>query len=98
MARLSIFSLAATLTVLPETAAARPDTRQMTCAQANALVKERGAVVMTTGRHTYRRFVAHQGFCDRWEITMPDYAPTRDNPRCVINGVCREPPWEGLFD
>jgi hypothetical protein len=76
----------------------RPDTRTMTCGEANALVRRAGAVVMTTGQHTFRRFVAHRSYCDPWELVRPVYAPTRDNPRCVITGVCEEPlfrldPW-----
>ncbi|MEJ8476264.1 hypothetical protein [Roseibium algae] len=37
---------------------ARPDTRDMTCTQAQALVKQRGEVVMTTGQYTFERFIA----------------------------------------
>ena len=77
----------------PAVAEGRPDTRRMTCAEANAFVQRQGAVVMTTGRHTFRRFVAHRGYCDRWEIVWPETAPTRDNPQCVIRGVCTDPPF-----
>jgi hypothetical protein len=93
-----MIALATALLALPAVAQTRPDTRAMTCAEANRLVQQRGEVVMSTGRHTFRRFVAHGGYCDRWERVFPEYAPTRDDPNCVINGVCREPPWEGVFD
>lgn len=92
--RLVAAAAAAAIAATPAAAQGRPDTRQMTCAEANALVDRAGAVVMTTGRFTFRRFVAHRGYCDRWEITMPEYAPTRDNPRCVIHGVCTDPPFD----
>ena len=81
-----------TLTVTTH-AQPRPDTRRMTCGEVNAFVQQRGAVVMTTGRFTYQRFVAHRGFCDRWLTVKPEYAPTRDAPRCPVNYVCWDPPW-----
>ena len=77
----------------------RPDTRRMTCGEVNAFVQRHGAVVMTTGRFTYERFVAHRGFCDRWQTVTPRTAPTRDAPRCPVHHVCWDPPWNfGRFD
>ena len=43
---------------------ARPSTLSMTCQQAQNLVLRQGAIVMTTGRHTYARFVVDAGFCE----------------------------------
>lgn len=71
--------------------AARPDSRQLTCAQAQSLVARNGAVVMTTGRFTYERFVSGIRFCDRWQTLRPETAPTRDAPRCVVGYVCEQP-------
>jgi hypothetical protein len=48
---------------------------------------------MSTGQHTYERFVASQQFCIRHEITRPGYAPTRDSPRCQVGYVCETPDW-----
>lgn len=67
---------------------ARPDTRNMTCAQANQLVQQRGQVVMNTGPRTYRRFVANRGFCDRDAFTRVEFVPTLDNPQCPVEWVC----------
>lgn len=80
--------------------AARPDTRTMSCGQAAGLVAQSGAIVLTTGQHTYERFVASGGFCpfDQWADRA--WAPTAEG-RCVIGYVCRHrpAPWEdGLFD
>lgn len=75
-------------------AAQRPDTRRMTCAQVNRLVQQYGAVVMTTGPHTFQRFVANWGYCDRWQEIWPEYAPTLDTPQCVVHWICREPFFE----
>lgn len=71
--------------------AARPDLRQMSCAQAQELVRRSGAIVMTTGRYTYDRFVSQQRYCDRWETIVPMLSPTRDNPQCLVGYRCEEP-------
>ncbi|MHC5653088.1 hypothetical protein [Stappia sp.] len=85
-------TLVAGLTFAPQEAAAqRPDLRQMSCAQARNLVARRGAVVMTTGRYTYERFVAGPRWCDHWETVAPRAAATRDNPRCVVGYICETP-------
>lgn len=70
-------------------AAARPDTRAMTCEQARAFVRSKGAVVMTTGPHTYDRIVSSAGFCDSDEETWVKVAPTRDDPNCRVGSYCR---------
>jgi len=71
-------------------AQARPDARTMTCEQARSLVQERGAVVMTTGRHTYQRFVAHRGFCLYSQRTGSAWTPTRDTAECRLR-ICVDP-------
>lgn len=88
--------LATGLSAAVPAAAARPDLRTMTCAQAQDTVRRLGAVVMTTGRHTYERYVSHQRYCDRWEAIVPALASTRDNPQCLVGYICEEPlfpPW-----
>ena len=70
--------------------AARPDLRTMTCQQAQNMVLQRGSVVATTGRYTYRRFVSHFRYCDYWERTASAWVKTKDNPKCRINYVCEE--------
>ncbi|MDJ0931870.1 hypothetical protein [Breoghania sp.] len=78
--------------------AARPDTRSMTCAQAQDFVRCHGAVVMTTGPHTFQRFVSQQRYCDRWQQLFPERAPTRDNSQCVVGYRCDEPLFTPFFD
>ena len=83
-------SLSAAAVLWPAHAApARPDTRAMTCTQAQRFVQERGAVVMTTGRHTYERIVTGVGFCQSDEETWIKVAPTRDDPSCRVGYYCR---------
>ena len=69
-------------------AAGRPATHAMTCAQAQALVATKGAIVMSTGPYTYERFVAHHGFCRHGEVADRVYAPTSDNPQCRVGYHC----------
>lgn len=62
----------------------RPDARQMTCQQVQSLIGQRGAVVLTTGRHTYDRYVAGRRLCDRGARLDRDFISTRDNARCDV--------------
>jgi hypothetical protein len=66
----------------------RPSTTAMTCAAAASFVASRGAVVIGTGGDTFDRAVAHQGFCERGEVTVPLYAPTLDKRTCFIGRTC----------
>jgi hypothetical protein len=76
--------------------AARPSTLAMTCDQARGFVAAHGAVVLTTGPHTFERFVVHSGFCEWDEYADPAWAPTRDTHQCPVGYVCkyRPAPWE----
>lgn len=68
---------------------ARPDTRTMTCAQAQALVKQRGEVVMTTGPTTFDKFVADARYCrPQSNSVRARFAPTKDNPKCAVGNRC----------
>ena len=76
--------------ISPALAEARPDARTMTCDQAWALIRERGAVVLTTGRYTYKRFVYHRGFCLYSERIGHEWIATRDTPECRLR-ICIDP-------
>lgn len=71
-------------------ASARPDTRAMTCAQAQSLVKRSGAVVLTTGEHTYNRFVSSDYYCGYAEVAKLTWVPTRDESQCPVGYTCRQ--------
>lgn len=70
-------------------AEARPNTTTMGCGQAAATVARAGAIVLSTGEHTYDRFVATGAFCLPGEITEAGVAPTLDSPACQVGYVCR---------
>ena len=72
----------------PVVAQGRPDTRRMSCDQAQDLVDRHGAIVMTTGRYTYERIVRNRTYCDYDENVWQVYAPTRDEDRCNIGYKC----------
>jgi hypothetical protein len=64
------------------------------------VVASHGAVVMSTGRHTYERFVASPGYCLFGEYAYTAWAPTRDSRSCRLGYRCDTAPplWEdGLF-
>lgn len=73
---------------------ARPDTRGMSCAQAQDLVHHNGAVVLTTGQHTYDRYVADGRYCDFSEVPMPSWVRTSDQRKCMVGYVCRMPSYD----
>jgi hypothetical protein len=70
--------------------AQRPSTLGMSCDEANDLVASRGAVVLSTGRHTFNRFVASAGFCSYGEYAYDGWAPTSDGRRCRIGYICKK--------
>jgi hypothetical protein len=81
------------LFVLAATAAsARPSTLSMTCREAQSIVASKGAVVMSTGPHTYARFVAIVGYCMTAEWGYPATAPTKDTPSCQLGYTCSTVP------
>ena len=59
-------ALALILLFADAASAQRPNTVTMTCAQAQGLLASRGALVMSTGGHTFDRFVASGRFCEAW--------------------------------
>ncbi|HRJ69602.1 MAG TPA: hypothetical protein PK812_08340 [Beijerinckiaceae bacterium] len=77
-------------TALPAYAQPRPMTSAMTCADAQALVKRAGARVLNFTPTTYDRVVADLRFCIIGQTLVPEFAPTRDAPRCFVGYVCRE--------
>jgi hypothetical protein len=68
---------------------ARPSTQSMTCQQAQNLLASKGAVVMTTGPHTYDRFVAREGYCMTAEWADAASAPTQDVRSCRLGFTCK---------
>ena len=72
--------------------AQRPSTLGMGCSEAQSLVAASGAIVLSTGRHTYDRYVAHPGFCAFGEYAYSAYVPTSDARQCPVGYECRNDP------
>ena len=68
---------------------ARPSTLSMTCREAQALLASKGALVMTTGPHTYERFLAGDNYCMIAEWPDAASAPTKDVRSCPLGFICR---------
>jgi len=90
MRRLTLITLAALLTSGSIAEAARPNTLDMTCAEAAATVARAGAIVLSTGVHTYDRFVATGAYCLPLETTERALAPTIDTPYCQVGYRCKQ--------
>ena len=70
------------------TAQARSSLYTMTCSQAQALVRSKGAVVADTRPNVTERIVANASYCDRLQNTKPLFGKTLDNPQCRIGFSC----------
>lgn len=67
----------------------RPDTRSMTCKQAQALVEKSGSIVMSTGTTTFEKFVSNGSYCvPQTRQVRALFAPTRDDPKCPVGYRC----------
>jgi hypothetical protein len=85
--------LAAVITVgAAGSALARPDTRSMTCAQTQNLIVRSGAIVLTTGRHTYDRYVAAARYCPLPNAPTLTAVRTKDTRQCPVYNCQRADP------
>ena len=75
-------------------AQSRPSTTSMACGAANGLVRSQGAVVLSTGRDMYDRYVAGQNFCGPGESARATFVPAADNPQCFIGYRCVSPSYD----
>lgn len=67
----------------------RPDSLTMTCQQASALVRSRGALVLGTGPNVYDRYVADGRFCTLPDVAEPAWVATRDKRQCMVGYRCK---------
>ena len=81
---------AAFLLATPGFAQVGPSSRAMTCQAARQMVASQGAVVLSTGRFAYDRYVSSGQYCVIGETTEPAWIPTADTPQCPVGYRCRE--------
>lgn len=74
----------------PAAAQARNVTSRMTCADATAIVRREGSIMLGIGGAS-ERLVRDRSFCDAAEIAELRFVPTRDNPQCPVGYRCKEP-------
>jgi hypothetical protein len=75
--------------LISSSAFARPNTANMSCRDATAMVQEKGAIVLSTGNPAlYDRFVANKSFCGSDEKTASAYVKTADLDSCRIGYAC----------
>lgn len=91
------FGLAALVAItVTGSALARPDTRAMTCAQVQNLIVRSGAIVLTTGRHTYDRYIAGYNYCPHPNVPTATTVATRDTGHCPVYNCQRN--YDDLFE
>jgi len=90
IAALALLGFSATFSA----AQGRVDARQLSCGEARALVQHNGAVVFTTGRFTYDRYVAGERFCPVGHVADDAWISTRDTQSCRIGYRCILDPWD----
>lgn len=78
-----LFTLAL-LAAAPAMAQHRVDARQLDCQSVQSLIAQRGAVVLTTGQHTYDRYVADRRFCFHPEVPRITTVPSADTDQCPV--------------
>ncbi|MGE3646084.1 MAG: hypothetical protein AB7F96_19745 [Beijerinckiaceae bacterium] len=71
-------------------AQARPFTPAMSCGSAANTVSLNGAIVMSTGRHTYDRFVISKAYCTPQETLKPAYVETANDDQCFVGYTCEQ--------
>jgi hypothetical protein len=69
----------------------RPNTLQMSCRDAQALVVSHGAIVLGTGPNRYERYVRDQSFCPIGMRTQSIWDQAADAAACPIGFRCRDP-------
>lgn len=89
--KILVLAICLAATSAPVLAQGRPDARAMTCSQVQDLIDQRGAAVLTTGHHTYDRFISRWNRCDHPFVHQDTLISTRDTDRCQVY-ICRDNP------
>ncbi|QDG74549.1 hypothetical protein [Labrenzia sp. PHM005] len=80
----AMFGMTVIVSLPAEAQSRRANTTTMSCGQVQSFIAQRGAAVMSTGQHTFDRYVEHRGFCQHNEFAKVDYVPTKDVGRCAV--------------
>lgn len=85
-----LIPLAFGLLASPAFGQSMPNSLNMSCASAQALVNSRGAAVIATGPNIFDRYVSGVRYCDVTQIVRPEWIATADNPKCFVGYKCRD--------
>lgn len=66
-----------------------PNAPTMTCAAAQQMVQQQGAVVFWNGPTVLGRYVNGQEYCDVNTFMAPAWIQTADNPQCLVGSYCQ---------
>ncbi|MGA0564498.1 hypothetical protein ACO2RV_18795 [Ancylobacter sp. VNQ12] len=88
--RTVLLPLALVFLATPALAQSLPNSLNMTCAAATALVRQQGGVVIATGPNLYDRYVANQRYCEVDQTTVPAWVQTSDQNECFVGYRCRD--------
>ena len=72
-----------------------PNTLNMTCTEAQALVTNQGSVTLSTGPNVFNRYVKDEASCAGGQQTKPAWVQTRDQQQCSVGSTCVDPNNEG---
>lgn len=72
-----------------------PNTLNMSCAEATAMVNSQGAVTLSTGPNVFNRYVKDEAYCSGGQQTRPQWVQTRDQQQCPVGNICVDPSNEG---
>ncbi len=72
-----------------------PNTLNMSCAEATALVNSQGAVTLSTGPNVFNRYVKDEAYCSGGQQTRPQWVQTKDQAQCPVGNTCVDPSNEG---
>lgn len=90
---LSMAALAIAPVLFPVAARAQamPQSLDMTCNEAKAMVNRAGAVVIATGPNLFDRYVRDMSACNWGDVTKPAWIKTKDVAQCPIGYTCWDP-------
>lgn len=88
MIRRMVFAACCLVMAASPALAQRVDSRSLSCAAAQDLVRQRGSVVLSTSTFLFYRYVSDRSYCDRSQVLRAAAAPTSDNPNCNVGFRC----------
>ncbi|MDE1566912.1 hypothetical protein [Aquabacter sediminis] len=68
-----------------------PQTLDMTCTEAQAIINRDNAAVLATGPNVFNRYVKDLAFCPEAMVTKPAWVQTKDVQQCPIGYTCWDP-------